>query len=192
MSTHFYITVLLLTAPILLNVNAQTPIKEYVIRKDFFRFAKSSEFTVSDAKEKHVYYRMESNFNILLDVKLIAYPSKKEVGRLKSQINFIARKGKFSVLDSKSNKWVDGSILQSFKLWSETFIIEWNGHRITMEKKTASFTYIFFDSDGKEILAQIRLRPASILWTHKYDMKIFSNKYSEQIYLVALPLTLLK
>jgi hypothetical protein len=186
MSIHFYISIFLLTSTILSNVNSQNPIKQYVIRKDFFRLYKTGEFTVYDTKEKDVFYRIESNFGILQNIKIIAYPSKQEVGRLQAKIKPFLYKAEISIVDPKSNRFVKGLIQESFKFSSALYSIEWNGYRITMENKFASFTDKFRDSDGGEILAEIRLRPASIFWTFKYDMKIFSNKYPEQIYLLGL------
>jgi hypothetical protein len=43
----------------------------------------------------------------------------------------------------------------------------------------------FLDANG-DLLAQFKIRLSSILWTNKYDMQIFSNKYPEQIYMLAL------
>jgi hypothetical protein len=185
MSIHLYISVLLLTCTIILNVNSQNATHQYVIRKDFFSGIKAGEFTVYDTKEKHVYYRVESKYSILHNIKLIAYPSKKEIGRLQAKLKPFIYKGEFSILDSQTNQWVSGLIQENFQLFGGLCNIDWNGHRITMENEVPSFTSKFRDING-QLLAQFRIRPASILWTNKYDMQIFSNKYPKEIYLLAL------
>jgi len=176
----------LLTTAVLSNANAQNPIQQYVVRRDFFSFYKAAEYTVYDIKEKHVYYRIESKIAILQNIKLIAYPSKQEVGQLQAKLKLLVYEAEFSILDPQSNKRISGLIQQKFKFSSDVFTIEWGEHRITMEKKFSSLTHKFYDSDGDEILAQFRIRLASVFWAKKYDVKIFSNKYPEQIYLLAL------
>jgi len=185
MSIHLYISVLLLTSTIILNVHSQNATQQYVIRKDFFSGIKAGEFTVYDTKEKHIYYRIESKYSILHNIKLIVYPSKKEIGRLQAKLKPFIYKGEFSFLDSQTNQWVNGLIQENFQLIGGLCNIDWDGHRITMKNEVPSFTTTFRDSNG-EILAEFRLRPVSILWTNKYDMQIFSNKFPEQIYLLAL------
>ena len=167
-------------------MNCQVAGRKYVIQKDAFRFYKAAEFTVYDVNEKHMYYRIESTFSLLQNVKVIAYPSMQEVGRLNAKLKLFLYKAEFSIVDPQSDERVSGLIRQKFKLTLDLFTIEWGGKNITMEKKSFSFTTEFRDSIGGKILAQFRLRPASIFWTRKYDMEIFSDKYPEQVYLLAL------
>jgi hypothetical protein len=183
MSIHLYISVFLLINPFISSGNGQ---QQYVIGKDFFNGIKANEYTVYDPQEKHIYCRIESNYGILQNIKVIAYPSKQEIGRLKAKINFVTYKAEISILDRESNRWVNGSIQQVFKLTSGLYNIEWGGNRIKMEQRFASLTITFRDSVEGELLAQSRLRPASIFWVHKYDMQIFSYKYPKQIYLLGL------
>jgi hypothetical protein len=53
-----------------------------------------------------------------------------------------------------------------------------------METEAVALTSKFYNED-RQLLAQIRIRPPLILKA-KYDMKVFSNKYPEQIYLLGL------
>jgi len=186
MSIHLYISVALLISTFISNVNSQNGLQQYVIRKDFFRGLKADEFTVYDPQEKHVHCRIESEYGMLQNIKVIAYPSKQEIGRLKAKINFVTYKAEISIFDRESNRWVNGSIQEIFKWAGALYNIEWNGNRITMEEEFSSLTTIFRDSVGKQMLAQFRLRPASMFWAHKYDMQIFSNKYPKRIYLLGL------
>ncbi len=186
MSIHLYISVVLLINTFISNINSQDGVQQYIIRKDFFSGIKADEFTVYDPQEKHVYCRIESEYGMLQNIKVIAYPSKQEIGRLRGKINFVTYKAEISIFDRESNRWVNGLIRQVFKWASALYNIEWDGNRITMEQEFASWTTIFRDSVGKELLAQFRLRPASMFWARKYDMQIFSNKYPKQIYLLGL------
>jgi hypothetical protein len=158
---------------------------QYVVRKDFFTGIKAGEFSVYDTSEKNLYYRIESNYGIMQNNKVISYPSKQEIGRLQAQIKPLLYKAEISILDSQSNQWINGLIQQNFQLLGGSFNIDWNGYRITMETEAVSLTTKFNDANG-QLLAQYRTRPASLFWTRKYDMQIFSNKYPEQIYLLGL------
>jgi hypothetical protein len=176
----------LLTIIILSNVNPQNALRQYVIRRDFFTGLKAPEYTVYDRSEKRVYYRIESMYGLLHNIKVIAYPSKQEVARVEGKLHLLLYKAEFSILDPQSNRRVSGLIEQNFKLASNLFTIQWNGKLITMEKKFVLLNYVFYDSDKGELLAEIRLRPASVFWTKKFDMTIYSYKYPEPIYFLGL------
>jgi hypothetical protein len=177
--------VFILTSVIFTYVNPQNAIREYVIHKDVFSGFKAAEFSVFDTSEKNMYYRVESNYGLTQNVKVIAYPSKQEVGQLEAKIKLFLYKAEFSILNPQTNQWNDGLIEQNFKFFLASFNINWNGHRITFKKDGAfSLTSKFYDED-QQILAQIRIRPGLTLKV-KYDLNIFSNKYPEQIYLLGL------
>ena len=129
-------------------VNCQVAGRKYVIQKDFLRFHKAAEFTVYDVTEKHMYYRIESTFNLLQNVKVIAYPSMQEVGRLNAKLKPILYKAEFSIVDPQSNKRVSGFIEQKFRWLGYFFNIAWNGKNITTETKIVSWTIVFRESAG--------------------------------------------
>lgn len=186
MSIHFYLCVFLLTITILSSVNCQQPLQEYVVRKDFFSMYKATEYTVYDKDEQNIQYRVESTFHVFLQrIKVFLYPAKQEIGRLSSKLSVLTYKADFSILDPQSNQWIDGKIAQKFNLAKDLFYIEWGGNKITMEKNVATLTYKFFDTNG-EVLAEYRIRIISTVWTNKYDMRIFSNKYPVQVYFLGL------
>jgi hypothetical protein len=185
MLIHFYISVFLLTSTIVSNVNPQGALRQYVVHRDFLRGLKASEYSVYDKTEKHVYYRIESNYGLPSNIEIIAYPSKQVVGRLQPKLKLFGYNAEFSILDPKSNQWIKGSIHQKFQLFVSPFNIEWNGHHITMENERDLFTAKFSDANG-ELLAEYGIRRLSIFLTNTYDMKIFSSKYPDLIYLLAL------
>jgi hypothetical protein len=145
---------------------------------------KAGEFSVYDTSEKHVQYRIESSYGLMQNLKVIAQSSKQEIGRLQAKLNLLLYKAEISILDSQTNQWISGLIEQNFQILGSSFGITWNGHRISMENEVVSLTSRFYDED-RTLLAQIRVRPASI-FVRKYDMKVFSNKYPEQIYLLTM------
>ncbi|CAF1020004.1 unnamed protein product [Rotaria magnacalcarata] len=184
MPIHFYFT-FLLTITILIYVDAVDPIKTYSIRKDFFTGIKSGEFSIRDPSGKHLYYRIESEYSLLHTIKVIAYPSKQEIGRLKANLKPILYKADISILNPQTNQWIQGVLQQNLQLLGSSFNIDWNGDQIRMESEPVSFTSKFYDKNSN-LLAQFRLQPASLFWTKKYDMEIFSTKYPEQIYFLSM------
>lgn len=185
MSIYSYIHIFFLMTTIVSMFDSGNTMKEYVIRKDFFNVLKAAEFTIYDRNEKYIHYRVESKIGLLQNVKLIVYPSKQEVGRLRAKVHPLTYRGEFSILDPQSNQWINGTIKEKFVWTKSVFDIEWNGNHITMEQESFELTSVFRDSN-RQILAKYQLRFGSVFWTHKYDMKIYSTKYPEQIYLLAL------
>jgi hypothetical protein len=181
MSNYIGVFVLIL---ILTYVNSQNATQEYTIHRDFFNGFKAAEFSVFDTSEKNIHYRLESNYGVTQNVKVIAYPSKQEVGRLQAKITVVLYNGDISILNPRTNQWNNGLIEQNFKLLASSFNVNWNGHRITLETEAFELTSKFYDED-RQLLAQFRMRPF-VLFKVKYYMKVFSNKYPEQLYLLAL------
>lgn len=166
-----------------ITVNLLTANREFVIRKDYFRFLKPAEYTVYDDVEQQVFYRLESEYSFVHSIKLIAYPSKEEIGQLRSQVNLISYRGNFSIVDPRTNERRNGSIERQLKFGSSLHHLQWNGKIIHLESKAFSLTTEYRDVNNGELLAQFRLRPASVFVTKKYDMKIYSNKYPDAFYL---------
>jgi hypothetical protein len=185
MLVYFHIATFLLASVFISSVDSQGAVQEYVIRRDFFVGLKAGEFSVYDKSEKQVYYRIESKYGVMQNVEILAYPSKQVVGRLQAKINLLLYKAEFSILDSQSNKWINGLIIQNFQWLGGSVSIDWNGQRITMETEAVSLTSKFRDTNG-ELLAQFRIRLGSMFWTNKYDMKIFSTKFPQELYLLLL------
>jgi hypothetical protein len=185
MSLNICYSTLLLICTIFVYVSPQDAIRQYIIRKDSFSGIKSGEFSIYDTTEQNMHYRIESEFNLLQSIKVVAYPSKQIVGRLEAQLKPLLFKADIIILDPTTNQWTNGLIQQNFKVLGSSFNIDWNGHRIIMENEVASLSSKFRDVNG-DLFAEFKMQHSSILRPHKYDMQIFSNKYPEQIYLLAL------
>ncbi len=182
MSNYICFFVLILASVIFTNVSPQNYIRKYAIHRDIFSGFKAAEFTVFDTSEKHVHYRIESDYGITQNVKVIEYPSKQEVGRLQARFKLLLYTAEISILNPETNRWINGLIDRNFKFLGSLFDVKWNGHRIIMKSDAFWVALKFFDED-QEFLAEIRLRRIFFLKA-KYDMKIYSNKYPESIYLL--------
>ncbi len=109
MSINFFTSLLLLFLFIYIPVNSQNNIRNYVIHKDFFADIKRREFNVFDQTEKNLQYFIEAKRNFGETIEIIASPSKQVVGKLKREVSFMY-KAKISILDSRSNQWINGTI----------------------------------------------------------------------------------
>jgi hypothetical protein len=139
MSNYIGVFVLIL---ILTYVNSQNATQEYTIHRDFFNGFKAAEFSVFDTSEKNIHYRIESNYGVTHNVKVIAYPSKQEVGRLQAKITVVLYNADISILNPQTNQWNNGLVEQNFKLLASSFNVNWNGHRITLATEAFESTII--------------------------------------------------
>ena len=176
--------VFILTSVILTYVNSWNPTEVYVIRRDIFSGLKAPEYTIYDASEKQVLYRLESDFGFTQGVRVLRQPSKEEVGRLKEKVNLFLFKADISVLNPHTNEWNKGSIAQSYKFMGNSFDINWQIHRIKVETKPFEYITNFYDED-QQVLAQIQRRIV-FSFSRKYILNIFSEKYPVQMYLLGL------
>ncbi|CAF1417661.1 unnamed protein product [Rotaria magnacalcarata] len=63
------------------------PIRQYLIVVDFLSRFKARKYSVYDPTGQHLQYRIESKYNILQTIELIAYPRKNVTGKLQARIN---------------------------------------------------------------------------------------------------------
>ncbi|CAF0942524.1 unnamed protein product [Rotaria sordida] len=168
-------------------ITCSTSKREYVIKKDFLTGIKAGEFSVYDQTGKILQYRIESRYNALHSVELVAYPSKQVIARLKNQITLLLYKGKLEILDPKSNKWITGTINQKLKVLNHKSTINWNGRQLTMKHNVASFTTKFFDEKQRNrLMAEYRIHVVSSVVTNKYTMKIFTDELPDALFLLCL------
>lgn len=184
MSIYYYFSAIFLATAIFTYVNPASSVREFVVRKDFFSNLKAGEFSVYDGKDKNLLYRIESEYSVLHQVKVIDQSNKQKVADLKAQVNLIEYKADISVL-SKQGQWVAGTIKQNFQIAGSAFDINWNGEKISMVTEPVSLTTKFHDQNNRA-LAQFQLRPASVFITKKYDVQIYTDEYPDQIFFLAL------
>ncbi|CAF1076179.1 unnamed protein product [Rotaria sordida] len=155
--------------------------------KIFFTGVKAGEFSIYDQTGKNLKHRIESRYNALHSVELVAYPSKQIIARLKSQITFLLYKGTLEILDVKSNKWITGTINHKLKILNHKYIINWNGKQLLMTKNVPSFTTKFFDETQRnQVVAEYRIHVVSSTVANKYTMKIFTDKIPDALFLLCL------
>jgi hypothetical protein len=172
---------------ILCSINAQDgPIRAYGIRKDYFNGIKASEFSVYDISKTTLYYRIESKFSIMPKFDLIAYPSKKLVGKLESKVGAI----NLSVLDDKTGQWLTGTMKGHFSLSKQKYSMQFNDKQISMEKDLLSpHMNIRDETNGRKLLARYQREFFSPVTATTYGVQIYSNDIPDGLYLLILAWT---
>ncbi len=145
MFLFIYSLVILSTFSILTIETKHTSYMTYVLIRDYFLGFKAPEFSVYNTSEKNLYYRIESNYDLQHNIKLITYPSKQIVARLRSKKQGKTYEAKISIRNITSNQWSDGMIVQHHQWLHTNYSIEWNGYHLSMINKIASWTTEILD-----------------------------------------------
>ncbi len=185
MLIRFFISILLLSIFICVSVNSQSNIRNYVVRQDFFSDVKRREYDVFDQTETNLHYYIEAQRLGRETIQVFASPSNEVVGRLRREFGFMY-KATISILDSHSNRWINGTIKGNMRLFGSKYTIEWNGERVSMKTKIGTMAIEFRDEKNKSRLGELRRRLSSVLLASKYDLAVFSNKLPDAVYLLTL------
>jgi hypothetical protein len=160
--------------------------RTYLIKKDFVSGLKSGEFTVYDSTGKIRQYRIESKFGLTHDVRVVTLPSKKLLARLKGKVTAVMYKADITIFDNDSQKWVNGTMEQNYKLVGNKFTILWDGERMSMEGTGASLSTAFVGQSIGEVLGKFQKRVTSLFWRNKYDLQILSDKFPDTLYFLGV------
>ena len=171
----------------LVLVLAQPPTKlprQYIVRRDLFTVMRASQFSIMDPSEKKLYYRIESAQHLLQRVKVIRYPEKVQTARLAEKFHALKYHGDFSILNETTNRWIDGVIDKGMQWLHFSSAIQWNGYQINVTGTEKPLSLEFRD-ESDELLAEYRLQVSVSFWK-RYHVKVYTNEYPEEIYLLAL------
>lgn len=166
-------------------VSGQFGSRRYVFRRDLVNGFKASEYSIYDAQEQRLFYRLESRVSFMPQIELIAYPYKNVIGRVNARMNAFVANYEIALLDPMSYQWIPGTITQNFQFLGKSFNILWAGERISLQLPPLSLTHQFQDINGN-LLAEYRIRFGSMLWARKYDLTIYRNTYPDELYMLAL------
>lgn len=156
---------------------------DYVIKRDYFLGFKAPEYSVFNASEEHLYYRLESKYDFQHNVKLVEYPSKKTIGQVRSKKQGDAYEGKLSIRNSTTKEWSVGTIVQHSQWFTTNYSIDLNEYHLSLIKLVASSRTDLINRTNGFRLAQYHRRWISR--SFKYDMKIFSDDVPESIILLS-------
>jgi hypothetical protein len=160
------------------------PFVTYVVERDYFLAFKAPEFSVYNKSEKHLYYRIESNYDLKHNIKVVTYPSKQVVAKLRSKSQGENYAAKISIRNMSSNQWSHGEIIQSKQWFYTDYSMKWNGYNVSMINRIASLTTEIVDLSQGDRLARFHRRWFSR--SYKYDLELYSERLPESIYLLGL------
>ncbi|CAF2155679.1 unnamed protein product [Rotaria magnacalcarata] len=158
----------------------------YTVNKDFFNVMKAPQFSIYDASEQQLHYRIQSKFSLWHIIEIISYPSNELIAKLRSQWFIWLYAANISIFDSPSNQWINGSIHKNLAFFGDKYTIVWNGKVIVMETKFASLITKFHDQQQGNLSAKFHKRWISFVWSDKYDLEIFSKEIPDTLYMLAL------
>jgi len=174
---------------LLVNLIQSESKKQYILHRDLFQGFKSPEFTVYDNTEKIVHYRIESDYGRLEHLRLVTYPTKQKVGVLNEKRISSNSTMEFSIIHHQKNKTITNGTMEkqySF-LHRLSFTMKYQNKKIRVQSTSLLFplgSVTITDSDGL-VLASFYQQYYRFL-RRKIHLGIFSDRYSEEIYLLAI------
>ena len=169
---------------------SQQVLREYVVKNSyFFKLTRRWQCPSMTEGEEHLRYRIESNSqHSRRNLKILEYPSKKDVGRLKHRTSSYEHTIG-TVFGFWTLKQIDGwkePFEETFSSLAVQLIFSLDGDAdFTMKTDFGSLTTKLLD-ENERLLAQFRLRFSSFVSRRVYDMKVFTNKYPDQFFCLAL------
>ncbi|CAF1662060.1 unnamed protein product, partial [Adineta ricciae] len=81
---RFLCSILLVSITLILSIEIKHPsYATYVLVRDYFSGFKAPEYSIYDKSEKNLYYRIESSYGLYDKLKLVVYPSKKVIAKIR-------------------------------------------------------------------------------------------------------------
>lgn len=158
----------------------------YVIRRDLFNVFKAHQFSIYDSSQNDELYRLQSQYAFTQTIELVAQSSKEVIGKLRSKFLALLYEGNMTILDPRTNQWINGRIKRQLTFIFETYSIEWNSRRISMTTGFNPFHTEFHDETSGILVARVQKRLISLVWANIYDLEIFSDDVPKAIYILAL------
>jgi hypothetical protein len=146
-----------------------------------------AEFSIFDSTEQQRQYRIKNYDSDIHAAVLYTYPLGQIVGLFEGEWAKEIQKAKISILNPRSNEWVDGSIAKKFHLLYSKYTISWNGTSIILKKKALSSYKELRDEQRGDLLAKFRSYSGWLTWPPaKYKLTVFSDKVPDAVYFFAV------
>lgn len=85
------------------------------------------------------------------------------------------------------NQWIPGRITQAFPTYRFRYNIQYGNRRLIAEHQVFSLTTSIRDEQQPNyVLARIKKRLSSFVWSNKYDLEVYTNELPDLIYLLTL------
>ncbi|CAF0751289.1 unnamed protein product [Didymodactylos carnosus] len=173
---------------IIININKNHFInceftRELVVKKDFFNGIKPNEFSVYDTSEKNLKYRIDTKWFKIHGVSITAKPSNEEIATVEAKLTWLLYEANFRILDN--GVWKDGTIKRKFKVFYNTYEINYDQKVITLEGDVYKWNLIWKDVNTGKVYGQIRKRAISLILPNVYEL-FMTDDFPEAFYLVGV------
>jgi hypothetical protein len=145
-----------------------------------------AEFSIHDPTTNRRQYRIRTHYSDIHAALLYASPSGQIVGMFEGEWTTVINKANISILNTRSNQWIDGTITKRTDA-AKKYAISWNGTNIIMKEKSFSSTKELRDEKQDNLLAEFRSSFgvfASTPTTYKLTVK--SDKVLDAVYFFAV------
>ena len=157
----------------------------YSMKKSFFVREIPSEFSVYNQETNALTYKIKSY--VLFEpegIDILAYPSKKVVGKLNIKRKEAQRYVSFEAFNNKTREWMGGEFVQYYIGWVKDVIdIEWDGPSINCDIANTRLNGTF-QNDRGHILAQFRRKTETIFALTRYIVELYSEDIPDVFYLL--------
>ena len=183
MSTNLIFIVL--AAFILVNVESERPIREYLIKKDMITGKKAGQFSIyKNENENDLCFRIESLYSPMQKIDLLTYPDEETIGELDAHQLGSWYEARLKLLDIHG-KWLIGHIRRKATWLTGKYMISMERKTITMKSKFFSREFKFYNQANK-LLGLFKRQFFVISGATKYNLQIFSNEFPDAIYMLAI------
>ena len=170
--------------------NCQTPEESYFIRSDQLRGFNSYEYSIYDAAGIILQYRIESTFHYSQSLEVVAYPSKKVVGKLRAKFRFLKSYfANFEVYDDRYRRWVKG-VINETRRGEDKWKIQYDNHLLSVAHRDKGTTYFFEVEDNYTVMAQYEWKAAGFLEGmvrfRKFSLDVYSNEIPHIVYFLLI------
>ncbi len=146
-----------------------------------------SDFTVFDLSGKNQLYRLKTSATDIDSVMLVDHPAKNMIANAEGEWIDNIFNVTMSIYDKKLSKWIDGTIKRLKQSFTKTYRIEWNQKSLIIKCKFYTKTIKIYNERPEDLVAEVRHRARWLnKFKYKYDLKIYSDKLPDAIYLLAL------
>lgn len=182
----FGVVVIVLLLLCVLGDSNQT-IPTYVIKRDFLTLLKAHGFSIYGGNETNRLYRLNSKYAFSQTIEMLDQRSNQTIAKLHSVFFTVLYRANITVFDSQTNRWIEGRIQQLFRIFFDSYTIEWNEQKIIMETTWTPYTVRFrSQTETGPIIASVHQRLISSFWQPTYDLEIFSDQLPVPVYILAL------
>ena len=158
-----------------------------VIQEKAIKGKPITNFTVFDSTGKVQLYRLRSSVTDMDEMMVVEYPAKNMIANAEGEWIDGKVNVTFSIYEKKLGKWIEGNIQRRVQQSPEDYRIEWNNQTCIIRVRWYTKTIKIYKERPEELIADFRHRAR---WLNKlkynYDLKIYSDKLPDALYLLAL------